>query len=101
MNKSNLKQTVKLKTTLTTRTSDSNSNSNSSSDSDISYHVSVVDETTHDGPWKEFIIQTSNNVLTLKPFAVAVVRILDGAAGGGGGIGVGDGHNKENAVSRG
>ena len=85
VNKSNLKQTVKLMTTTTMTTS-------RDSDIDTSFHVSVVDETTHDGPWKEFIIQTSNNVLTLKPFAVAVVRILDDGGG--------DRHNKE-AVARG
>jgi len=71
VNKSNLKQTVKLMTTTTMTTS-------RDSDIDTSFHVSVVDETTHDGPWKEFVVTSTYTTpsLTLKPFAVAVVRII-------------------------
>lgn len=56
--------------------SSSMSDGNNDSDGGYYYHVSVVDETTHDGPWKEFNLTTATRMLTLKPFAVAVVRIL-------------------------
>jgi hypothetical protein len=50
------------------------------SSAEISYHVSIVDETTHDGPWKEFA--TAEKTLKLKPFAVAVVHIINGVMDG-------------------
>ena len=54
----------------------------SMSDDDGGYYylVSVVDESTHVGPWKEFNLSTTTRMLTLKTFAVAiaiaVVRVV-------------------------
>jgi hypothetical protein len=44
------------------------------------YHVSVVDETTHDGPWEEHT--TQKPILFLNAFAVVVVQVLDADKGG-------------------
>jgi hypothetical protein len=40
------------------------------------YHVSVVDEKTHDGPWREHT--TQQPTLLLNAFAVVVVQVMDG-----------------------
>lgn len=44
----------------------------------VTYRVSIVDETTHDGPW--IVATTQKKRLTLKPFAVAVIEIMYDAA---------------------
>jgi hypothetical protein len=41
----------------------------------VKYRVSMVDETTHDEPWMEYVTQETK--LILKPFAVAVITIED------------------------
>jgi len=85
VNKSYLQQTVLLPSVPSSRIRRENNNKNivtiSSNDDKGTYyyHVSMVDETTHDGPWKEFNLTTSTDgrLLMLNPFAVAVVRVID------------------------
>jgi hypothetical protein len=43
---------------------------------DTTYHANVVDETTQDGPWKEYDLH--HPWMTLNGFAVAVVEVRDG-----------------------
>jgi hypothetical protein len=80
VNKSYLQQTIILPPLpippVSLSMSDDNDNDN---DGGFYYHVSVVDESTHDGPWKEFNLTTTTRMVTLKPFAVAiaVVRVLE------------------------
>ena len=86
VNKSYLQQTAilpplpippVLSSSSSSSMSDDNNNDNDN-DGGYYYHVSVVDESTHDGPWKEFNLSPTTTMLTLKPFAVAiaVVRVL-------------------------